>query len=246
MNLFCCLNSIFCTFTFPANALSGTARSTATAPLDRISTVMRAGSSVHTANNAGIFRVTTSLIRTGGLRSLWNGNGVMCTGYGPEGALQIFIVGYLKNLIAKDPTKPTVMEKFIIGGLSGWMAMTAIYPNYLLQTRMTMADPGRFNGFLDATKKTIATDGLRRGLFSGYAACTLRRFPEVGINFALYQVLKDAFVEQGKDASILQILLFGSTTALIQKTIVFPLSTVHVSQGPPITLMYSTFFYISK
>ena len=208
--------------------IPGTIRCTSTAPFDRISIVMRAGNSIHTANNAGVFSVATSLIKSGGIRSLWKGNGVMCAGYGPEGALQLFIMGHLKNLIAKDPANPTITEKFLIGGTSGWMAMSAFFPNYIQQARIAMAEPGRFNGFMDMVKKTVAIDGPRQALYGGYTACSARRFPEIGINFATYQFLKDNFVEPGKDPSILQSLMFGATAGLIRCSVVFPLCTVQV------------------
>jgi len=207
-------------------AFLGVLRCTVVAPLDRISVLMRAGTSIHVANNAGVLAVAKSLIKEDGIRSLWKSNGLMCMGYAPEAALIAYLMTVVRPYVAKDPKKPTLLEKFLTGGTSAVLAMTAFYPNYCHQTRLALSEMGQFNGALDLLRKTIRQDGWRNALFTGYTACMLRRFPETGINCATYTTLKEMFVPADDYPTITQALAFGSITSFIRCSVVYPLFTV--------------------
>ena len=164
--------------------------------------------------------VARSLVRVGGVRSLWTGNGVMCGGYGIEAALQQFFLGILKPAIAKDPNNPTTMEKFLMGGTAGLLAISTVFPNYVFQSRTSVAEPGRFKGYLDLVRTTAKIDGPLRAFYSGYSACAIRKFPEIGANYAVYQILKNTFVEPGKDCTLAQSLVFGAAAGFFRLVMV--------------------------
>ena len=48
-------------------------------------------------------------------------------------------------------------EKFLLGGLAGAVAMTAVYPMYVVQNRQAAAPTGRYSGMMDAIRE-VQTD----------------------------------------------------------------------------------------
>lgn len=63
---------LFCSFV--AGFLAGAVSRSMTAPFDRLSLVLRAGGTVHAGK--GLVGAFQSLVKVGGVRSLWRGNGV--------------------------------------------------------------------------------------------------------------------------------------------------------------------------
>lgn len=64
------------------------------------------------------------MVKTGGVRSLWRGNGVNCIQVGPENALTFFFYETFKRLLLKDPEHPSAQEKFTCGALAGASSMS--------------------------------------------------------------------------------------------------------------------------
>lgn len=65
------------------------------------------------------------MIRHGGVRSLWRGNGVNCLQVGPENALTFFFYESLKRYALADPEHPTAQQKFSFGAFAGATSMSA-------------------------------------------------------------------------------------------------------------------------
>jgi solute carrier family 25 phosphate transporter 23/24/25/41 len=136
------------------------------------------------------------MVRKGGVRALWRGNGVNCLQVGPENALTFFFYESLKRYGLRDPEHPTAEQKFIFGALAGAASMSTwkgeqdqievliffsslsalVYPMYVLQARMAIAEPGVYKGIWDCARQTVAMEG-RSALLKGYLPSLLRIGP---------------------------------------------------------------------
>lgn len=62
------------------------------------------------------------------------------------------------------------LRSFAAGGFGGICAVIVGHPFDLVKVRMQTAEAGVYKGAIDVVKKSIARDGLRRGLYAGVSA----------------------------------------------------------------------------
>jgi len=140
----------------------------------------------------------------------------------------------LKHVLVEDKHEPSTSEKFLVGGLAGFFAMFTVYPLYVMQNRMAMAEQGRFKSIPDFFMQTYKMDGLK-AFGSGFAVSAIRIFPYKGIDMLGYFTLKETFVPKGQNPTIMQSLLFGGVTSIFSQFLTFPLLTIRtklMAQAP--------------
>lgn len=62
------------------------------------------------------------------------------------------------------------LRALLAGGVGGVCAVVVGHPFDLVKVRMQTAEKGVYSGAMDVVKKTIAKDGLVRGLYAGVSA----------------------------------------------------------------------------
>jgi solute carrier family 25 (mitochondrial carnitine/acylcarnitine transporter), member 20/29 len=62
------------------------------------------------------------------------------------------------------------LRSFVAGGVGGVCAVVIGHPFDLVKVRMQTAEKGVYTGAIDVVKKTIAREGLARGLYAGVSA----------------------------------------------------------------------------
>ncbi|OWK05474.1 hypothetical protein Celaphus_00002256 [Cervus elaphus hippelaphus] len=122
-----------------AGGVAGAVSRTSTAPLDRLKVMMQVhGSKSAKMNIYGGFR---QMVKEGGIRSLWRGNGTNVIKIAPETAVkfwayeQLLKSHWLDNF-AKDSVNPGVVVLLGCGALSSTCGQLASYPLALVRTRM--------------------------------------------------------------------------------------------------------------
>jgi len=123
-----------------------------------------------------------------------------------------------------DPESPLPSEKFLCGAAAGWAAMTLVYPMYVIQARMAIAEPGVYNGMFDCFRQTYMGGGFK-SYFKGYIPSTMRIIPYKGSDLLIFNQLKEIFVKKGETISVWKSMLFGATASAISQTLTYPLVT---------------------
>ena len=62
------------------------------------------------------------------------------------------------------------LRDFVAGGVGGVCAVVVGHPFDLVKVRLQTAEKGVYNGAMDVVRKTIAREGLGRGLYAGVSA----------------------------------------------------------------------------
>jgi len=62
------------------------------------------------------------------------------------------------------------LRSFAAGGFGGICAVVVGHPFDLVKVRMQTAEKGVYSSAIDVVKKSVARDGLRRGLYAGVSA----------------------------------------------------------------------------
>ncbi|KAG9335369.1 hypothetical protein JZ751_005291 [Albula glossodonta] len=188
---------------------AGAVSRTCTAPLDRLKVLMQVRSTqtlsrsspvdVHASrsNSMCIAGGFANMIKEGGIRSLWRGNGINVIKIAPESAIKFMAYEQtLKNAwlqrYATDSADPGVFVLLACGTMSSTCGQLASYPLALVRTRMQaqatlegspqMSMSGLF-------KHIVRTEGPT-GLYRGLAPNFMKVIPAVSISYVVYENLK--------------------------------------------------------
>ena len=225
-----------------SGGVAGAVSRSATAPIDRIKTIMQAGrlpSSGGIAPVAGASAATSAAPRVtlasaaravwheGGWRAFWRGNGANVAKVVPETATKYVAFDALKKTLASDPGNATVLERFAAGGMAGAAAQTVVYPLEIVKTRVSLSAGGCSMATVIAG--VLRTEGAR-GLFKGLTPSLVGIFPYAGIDLMANSVLKDAlaakYAEVGRDPGVAELLGCGMASSTSAMLVTYPLNLV--------------------
>lgn len=209
-----------------AGAMAGAVSRTGTAPLDRMKVFMQVHASK--SNNIGLVGGFKQMIKEGGLTSLWRGNGVNVLKIAPETAIKFTAYEQYKKLLSSDG-KVGTQQRFMAGSLAGATAQTAIYPMEVMKTRLTLRKTGQYSGMFDCAKKILQKEGIK-AFYKGYIPNILGIIPYAGIDLAVYESLKNAWLSRyAKDTAnpgILVLLGCGTISSTCGQLSSYPLALV--------------------
>ncbi|XP_068167499.1 calcium-binding mitochondrial carrier protein SCaMC-2-A [Antennarius striatus] len=175
-----------------SGGVAGSISRTCTAPLDRLKVMMQVYGSQ--TNKMYIMTGLMQMIKEGGMKSLWRGNGVNVIKIAPETALKFMAYEQIKRLIGSDNETLCVFERFIAGSLAGVIAQSTIYPMEVLKTRLALRTTGQYSGISDCAKQIFRREGLA-AFYKGYIPNMLGIIPYAGIDLAVYETLKNCYLQ---------------------------------------------------
>ncbi|XP_075877336.1 mitochondrial adenyl nucleotide antiporter SLC25A24-like [Nelusetta ayraudi] len=209
-----------------AGAVAGAVSRTGTAPLDRMKVFMQVHSSkAHRISLVGGFK---QMIMEGGLTSLWRGNGINVLKIAPETAIKFMAYEQYKKLLS-DGNKVKTHQRFLAGSLAGATAQTAIYPMEVLKTRLTLRKTGQYSGTFDCAKRILQKEGVK-AFYKGYVPNLVGIIPYAGIDLAVYESLKSAWLSyHPKDSAnpgVLVLVGCGTVSSTCGQLASYPLALV--------------------
>ncbi|KAI1817527.1 mitochondrial carrier domain-containing protein [Poronia punctata] len=124
------------------------------------------------------------------------------------------------------------LRSFAAGGFGGVCAVVVGHPFDLVKVRMQTAEKGVYSGAIDVVKKSIARDGLRRGLYAGVSAPLVGVTPMFAVSFWGYdlgkQIVTSISPPSPAGLSIAQISAAGFFSAIPMTAITAPFERVKV------------------
>ncbi|KAM9207646.1 mitochondrial adenyl nucleotide antiporter SLC25A25 isoform 2-T2 [Dugong dugon] len=266
---------------------AGAVSRTCTAPLDRLKVLMQVHAS--RSNNMCIIGGFTQMIREGGARSLWRGNGINVLKIAPESAIKFMAYEQIKRLVGSDQETLRIHERLVAGSLAGAIAQSSIYPMevrghcgpgartvlwlgvrsglgscflssplvlQVLKTRMALRKTGQYSGMLDCARKILAKEGIA-AFYKGYVPNMLGIIPYAGIDLAVYETLKNAWLQRyavnSADPGVFVLLACGTMSSTCGQLASYPLALVRTRmqaqasiEGAPAVTMSSLFKQILR
>ncbi|NXX70000.1 SCMC2 protein, partial [Spizella passerina] len=206
---------------------AGAVSRTCTAPLDRLKVLMQVHAS--RSNNMCIVGGFTQMIREGGPRSLWRGNGINVLKIAPESAIKFMAYEQIKRFIGTDQEMLRIHERLLAGSLAGAIAQSSIYPMEVLKTRMALRKTGQYSGMLDCAKNILAKEGMA-AFYKGYIPNMLGIIPYAGIDLAVYETLKNTWLQRyavnSADPGVFVLLACGTISSTCGQLASYPLALV--------------------
>ncbi|KAI5290112.1 carnitine transporter [Ascosphaera acerosa] len=140
------------------------------------------------------------------------------------------------------PSKPAdsaavaQLKAFVAGGVGGVCAVVVGHPFDLVKVRMQTAERGVYSGAMDVVRKTVAREGLIRGLYAGVSAPLVGVTPMFAVSFwgygvgkQLVEAVSDVQTVHGQPSlSIAQISAAGFFSAVPMTLITAPFERVKV------------------
>ena len=177
-----------------AGAIAGAVSRTATAPIDRIKTMMQIDAS------RGAPLVARSILASDGALGFWRGNFANVLKIAPESGVKFLAYGLLKARFCEDASSPTTLERFVSGGIAGAIAQAVIYPLETVKTRMALSTGGsEYSSVANTVRRVLQHEGWR-GLFGGLGASIAGIIPYAGTDMMVYQTLKDQYSDRNPGA----------------------------------------------
>ncbi|XP_026124833.1 calcium-binding mitochondrial carrier protein SCaMC-2-A isoform X2 [Carassius auratus] len=207
---------------------AGAVSRTFTAPLDRLKVLMQVHGS-H-GNNMCIVSGLAQMIKEGGMRSLWRGNGINVIKIAPESALKFMAYEQIKRLMGSSQEAPLgISERFVAGSLAGVIAQSTIYPMEVLKTRLALRKTGQYKGISDCAKHILKGEGVS-AFYKGYVPNMLGIIPYAGIDLAVYETLKNTWLQrygtENTDPGVFVLLACGTASSTCGQLASYPLALV--------------------
>jgi len=176
-----------------AGGWAGAVSRTCTAPLDRLKIMLQ----VHGGRKSlSIKDAFSYMLREGGWRGLWRGNGINVIKIAPESAVKFAAYDFFKRLIRGDADRELKLsERFCAGSLAGGVSQTVIYPMEVMKTRLALRKTNEYSGIFDCAKKLYKNGGVAV-FYRGYIPNLLGILPYAGIDLAVYETLKQKYLSR--------------------------------------------------
>uniref|UniRef100_A0A671Y9D4 Solute carrier family 25 member 25 n=1 Tax=Sparus aurata TaxID=8175 RepID=A0A671Y9D4_SPAAU len=216
---------------------AGAVSRTCTAPLDRLKVLMQVHASK--SNSMRISGGFTQMIREGGVRSLWRGNGINVIKIAPESAIKFMAYEQIKRLIGSNQEMLGIAERLVAGSLAGAIAQSSIYPMEVLKTRLALRKTGQYSGIVHCAKHIFQKEGVA-AFYKGYVPNMLGIIPYAGIDLAVYETLKNSWLQRfatdSADPGVFVLLACGTTSSTCGQLSSYPLALVRTRMQGQATL----------
>ncbi|KAI9761852.1 MAG: hypothetical protein M4579_000792 [Chaenotheca gracillima] len=137
-----------------------------------------------------------------------------------------------EDVVAAKKSTLSGLRSFASGGVGGICAVIVGHPFDLVKVRLQTAEKGAYKGAIDVVKRTVAREGLARGLYAGVSAPLVGVTPMFAVSFWGYDVGKGlvsrfSTVQNGQ-LSVAQVSAAGFFSAIPMTAITAPFERVKV------------------
>ncbi|XP_061086868.1 mitochondrial adenyl nucleotide antiporter SLC25A23-like isoform X4 [Conger conger] len=228
-----------------AGAMAGSVSRTGTAPLDRVKVFLQVyGAGAGAGGRMRLWSGLRGMVGEGGAAALWRGNGINVLKIAPETAIKFMAYEQIKKMIrgSKEGASLRLQERFLAGSLAGATAQTAIYPLEVLKTRLTLRKTGQYSGLTDCAWQILQKEGVG-AFYKGYLPNVLGIIPYAGIDLAVYETLKNAWLlqygESSPDPGVLVLVGCGTLSSTCGQVASYPLALIRTRMQAQASLVGS-------
>ncbi|KAJ8460819.1 hypothetical protein OPV22_033745 [Ensete ventricosum] len=183
-----------------AGGVAGGVSRTAVAPLERLKILLQV-QNPHSIQYNGTIQGLKYIWNSEGFRGLFRGNGTNCARIVPNSAVKFFsyeqassgILWFYRRQSGNEDAQLTPVLRLGAGACAGIIAMSATYPMDMVRGRITVQtekSPYQYRGMVHALSTVYREEGFR-ALYKGWLPSVIGVIPYVGLNFAVYESLKD-------------------------------------------------------
>ena len=226
-----------------SGSVAGGISRTATAPIDRVKTIMQAAPPGEPSG--GLVKGMQRIHAEGGFMAFFRGNTANVVKIAPETSIKFLAFDFLKTALAEDAHNVTVSERFVAGGSAGAIAQAAIYPLEICKTRIAVAAAGTYSGLFDCVSQILRAEGPM-ALYQGLTTSIVGIVPYAGVDLSINSLLKDVtarwYKARGEEPGVTVVLSCGMLSSTCAMLMTYPLNLVRTrlqASGMPGAPSYS-------
>jgi len=218
---------------FVSGGVAGAISRTTTAPLDRLKVLFQANMG---RTQGKIFQEMMIIYQENGWKGFFLGNGTNVLKIVPETGVKFLAYDRFKRVFCRDSHNPRAFERLLSGACAGICSQLVVYPLEITKTRLALAPLGIYTGIIDCIKKTYRNEGSL-GLYKGLQASIIGVMPYAAIDLAIYNTLRDRYIQKNrKDPRPIILLGCGAFSSICGQIVSYPFAVIRTrlqSQGMP-------------
>ncbi|KDO76471.1 hypothetical protein CISIN_1g018449mg [Citrus sinensis] len=198
----------------------------------------------HSIKYNGTIQGLKYIWKSEGFRGLFKGNGTNCARIIPNSAVKFFsyeeaskgILWLYRRQTRNEEAELTPVLRLGAGACAGIIAMSATYPMDMVRGRLTVQtekSPRQYRGIFHALTTVLREEGPR-SLYKGWLPSVIGVIPYVGLNFAVYESLKDwlikskalGLVDDNNELGVATRLACGAAAGTVGQTVAYPLDVI--------------------
>jgi len=220
---------------FLAGGVAGAVSRTVVSPLERLKILFQVQSAGRDAYKMSIPKALAKMWKEEGMRGFMAGNGTNCIRIMPYSAVQFGAFNFYKPYFEPTPGEPLSAERRLLcGACAGITSVTLTYPLDIVRTRLSIQSasfkelgdkkageklPGMFSLMVTMYKTEGGWTALYRGIIPTIAGVA----PYVGLNFMVYETMRQRFTVEGElNPSPWGKLAAGAVSGAIAQTCTYP------------------------
>jgi hypothetical protein len=176
----------------PVGLLTGSSLIMLTYPLDLLRTRFAISSS-----NQSITKYTRNVLSTEGIRGLYKGLPISLLVGSFHIGIQLSCYDIYKTNL-KRYIDHSMATNMLCGAGAGLTAQVSTFPGDVIRKKMhidgKLNEKRKYANTIDCIKKTIRTEGLRKGVYSGLTVSAIKTIPSASIQFASFEFLKKMLI----------------------------------------------------
>ncbi|PON82471.1 Mitochondrial carrier protein [Trema orientale] len=225
-----------------AGGVAGGVSRTAVAPLERLKILLQV-QNPHSIKYSGTVQGLKYIWKTEGIRGMFKGNGTNCARIVPNSAVKFYsyeqasksILWFYRQQTGDEEAQLSPVLRLGAGACAGIIAMSATYPMDMVRGRLTVQtekSPRQYRGIFHALSTVLREEGFR-ALYKGWLPSVIGVVPYVGLNFAVYESLKDWLIKtkpfglvEDSELSVTTRLACGAAAGTVGQTVAYPLDVI--------------------
>ncbi|KAG6489631.1 hypothetical protein ZIOFF_050906 [Zingiber officinale] len=237
-----------------AGGVAGGVSRTAVAPLERLKILLQV-QNPHYIQYNGTIQGLKYIWRSEGFIGLFKGNGTNCARIIPNSAVKFFTYEQASRFLGSKASKfcgftggnpatvATISEdaqltpvlRLGAGACAGIIGMSSTYPMDMVRGRITVQtdkSPRQYRGMIHALATIYREEGFR-SLYRGWLPSVIGVIPYAGLNFGVYESLKDWLIKtnpyglaEDSELNISTKLACGATAGIAGQTFAYPLDVI--------------------
>lgn len=236
-------------------------------PLERLKIIQQTQDMLHGTSeqhklSRNVLKGLSQMYARDGVPGLFKGNGANAVRVAPYAALQFFAFEKFSEAYlawtAGGEGKLGPLERLVLGGSAGVVAVTATYPLDYVRGRLSVQSSGtgaQYKGIMDALL-TISRKEGPTALYRGLTTTAVGIAPYLGTNFMVFGTLKE-WVCGEERPSVLTSLVLGGIAGALAQTAGYPFDSIRrriqvdgfaagSKRNPAMDSMFGAFRYVIR
>lgn len=221
---------------FIAGGVAGAVSRTVVSPLERLKILFQVQSVGRNEYKMSVGKALGKMWREEGFRGFMAGNGTNCIRIVPYSAVQFGAYNFYKRFFESTPgASLDPLQRLMCGACAGMTSVTFTYPLDIVRTRLSIqsasfaglekAEAGKkLPGMWSLMVSMYRTEGGWLALYRGIVPTVAGVAPYVGLNFMVYETMRQYFTPEGqKNPTAVGKLGAGAVSGAIAQTCTYPL-----------------------